>query len=116
MPSEPSGPPSESASRQIVLTDVPPGLWLVIGGGAVAALGPLFGLLIGSMLGSTTDRESLEPIYLFLFLGLAVGAVGVAVMILGARRLVQRDRAASRAATAADKTPVSVPEAAVPDA
>ena len=39
------------------------------------------------MMGSNTDVGDLEPIYLFLLLGLIVGGVGVGMIILGARRL-----------------------------
>lgn len=76
--------------RPITLTPVPPGLWLVIGGLVVAALGPMFGFLIGSMIGSTTKVADLDPIYLFLFLGLLVGGVGIAMMLVGARRLYKK--------------------------
>ena len=63
-----------TAGRQITLTPVPPGVWLIIGGGVLAALGPLFGFLIGSIAGSTTDTGDLSPIYLYLFAGIALGA------------------------------------------
>ena len=72
MTTEPE-PTTPSAGRPVTLTPVPPGVWLIIGGSVVAALGPLFGFLIGSVLGSTTDMGNLSPIYLFLFGGLAVG-------------------------------------------
>lgn len=84
---ESTAPTPVDAGRPVNLTPVPPGLWLVIGGGVVAALGPLFGFLIGSMMGSDTEVADLEPIYFFLFLGLLVGALGVGMIILGARRL-----------------------------
>ena len=77
--------------RPIRLTPVPPGVWLIIGGGVVAALGPLFGFLVGTMIGSTTGTGDLSPIYLFLFLGLLVGGLGVGAGMLGLRRVV-RDR------------------------
>lgn len=90
----PTGPVSSAGvapGRQIVLTPTPPGLWLIIGGGVIAALGPLFGFLIGTMIGSTTDSDDLDPIYLSLFGGLVVGGVGVALLLLGVRRVL-RDR------------------------
>jgi hypothetical protein len=86
MSTDPDSSPT-NAGRPVILTPVPPGLWLVIGGGVVAALGPLFGFLIGSMMGSDTQVADLEPIYLFLFLGLLLGGVGIAMIILGARKL-----------------------------
>lgn len=85
--------------RPIRLTPVPPGVWLVIGGGAVAALGPLFGFLVGTMMGSTTDTGDLSPIYLFLFLGILVGGLGVGAVMLGVQRVL-RERRASLAADA----------------
>ena len=84
-------PTTFTAGRQVTLTPVPPGTWLIIGGGVVAAFGPLFGFLIGSMLGSTTDTGDLSPIYLFLFAGIALGGLGVAAALLGALRVI-RDR------------------------
>ena len=61
----------------------------------MAALGPLFGFLIGSMLGSTTDTGDLSPIYLFLFGGIAVGGLGVGAVLLGARRVIRERRESS---------------------
>ena len=80
---------SSSAGRPVTLTPVQPGIWLIIGGSVVAALGPLFGFLIGSMLGSTTDTGDLSPIYLFLIGGIAVGGLGVGAVLLGARRVIR---------------------------
>jgi len=84
-----------SAGRQVTLTPVPPGIWLIIGGGLVAALGPMFGFLIGSVIGSTTDKGDLSPIYLFLFGGIIIGGLGVGAVLLGARRVIRSRRAAS---------------------
>lgn len=86
---------ASSDGRQVTLTPVPPGIWLIIGGSVVAALGPLFGFLIGSMLGSTTDTGDLSPIYLFLFGGIAVGGLGVGAVLLGARRVIRERRGSS---------------------
>jgi len=89
-----SDPESTTAAggRQIQLTPMPPGSWLLIGGGVVAALGPLFGFLVGSMMGSTTDIGNLSPIYLFLFLGILVGGLGIGAVLLGLQRLVRHRR------------------------
>ena len=89
---EPTAP--AQTGRPVVLTPVAPGLWLVIGGGIIAALGPLFGLLVGSMIG-TTEQSDLSPLFLWLMGGIVVGAVGVGMVLLGARRLL-RDRRAAR--------------------
>jgi hypothetical protein len=81
-----------AGGRQIQLTPMPPGSWLLIGGGVVAALGPLFGFLVGSMMGSTTEIGNLSPIYLFLFLGILVGGLGIGAVLLGLQRLVRHRR------------------------
>jgi len=86
---------ASSAGRQVKLTPVPPGMWLIIGGGLVAALGPMFGFLIGSVIGSTTNRDDLSPIYLFLFGGIAVGGLGIGAVLLGARRVIRERRESS---------------------
>ena len=86
---------ASSAGRQVKLTPVPPGIWLIIGGGLLAALGPMFGFLIGSVMGSTTDKDDLSPIYLFLFGGIAVGGLGVGAVLLGAQRVLKERRESS---------------------
>ena len=48
MTTDPKPAPAASG-RQIQLTPMPPGSWLVIGGGVVAALGPLLGAVAGSL-------------------------------------------------------------------
>ncbi|GAA0714236.1 hypothetical protein Drose_25605 [Dactylosporangium roseum] len=75
--------------RPIRLTPVAPGVWLVILGGGVAVLGPLFGFLIGTILG--TDRKTLgmSPIFLFLFLGFLVAGAGLGTAMLGVRRILR---------------------------
>ena len=94
---EPTKPPEASAGggRPIRLTPVPSGFWLVVGGGVVAALGPLFGFLLGSMAGGTTDAGDLDPIYLFLLLGLVIGGLGVGVLMLGVRRVIRQRRSST---------------------
>jgi hypothetical protein len=77
----------DRAGRPVVLTPVTPGLWLVIGGGILAVLAPLFGFLIGSMIGSE-DTDEVDPIFLCLMLGIIVGGAGVGLVLLGARRLL----------------------------
>ncbi|WP_121251722.1 hypothetical protein [Nocardioides ferulae] len=79
-----------AAGRQITLEPMRPGLWLIIGGAVIAALGPLFGFLVGSMIGIDDDAD-LDAIYLYLFLGIVVGGLGVAMLLLGVRRML-RDR------------------------
>jgi hypothetical protein len=80
---------SSETGRPIELTPVRPGVWLIILGGGVTVLGPLFGFLIGTILG--TDRETLgmSPIFLFLFLGFLVAGAGLATAMLGVRRILR---------------------------
>jgi hypothetical protein len=73
----------------VILTPTPPGLWLVIGGAVVAALGPLFGFLVGTMMGTDSEIGGLSPIYLLLFLGILVGGLGVGAMLLGGRTMLR---------------------------
>jgi hypothetical protein len=81
--------PGPGKGRPIQLIPVAPGVWQVILGGGVMVLGPLFGFLIGSVLG--TEREVLRasPIFLFLFLGFLVAGAGLGVAVLGVRRILR---------------------------
>lgn len=83
---------TSAPGRPITLTPVPPGVWLIVGGSVVAALGPLFGFLIGSMLGSATESADLSPIYLCLFAGIALGGLGIAAVLLGVRQVIRGRR------------------------
>jgi hypothetical protein len=65
-------------------------------GGALALLGPLFGFLVGSSMGPANQVAGLSPLQLSLFLGFAVGGLGVLVAGVGARRLYLDQRAATR--------------------
>jgi hypothetical protein len=67
-------------------------MWMVIIGVVLATLGPLFGFLVGSMMGSTTDTGDLDPIWFSLFLGMVVGGLGIGLALLGARRLMMGRR------------------------
>jgi hypothetical protein len=75
--------------RQIRLTPVAPGVWLVIIGGGVMVLGPLFGFLIGTVLGAEGETLGVSPIFLFLFLGFLVAGIGLGIAILGVRRILR---------------------------
>ena len=85
----PSGGPPPQGTR---------GLGAVIGGSIVAFLAPLFGFLGGSMVGSSGGGSELDPLYLWLAIGLMVGAVGAGVAIMGALRWVRSRRPSSGAA------------------
>lgn len=80
---------SSEKGRPIRLTPVPPGVWLVIIGAGVTVLGPLFGFLIGTILGTEGLTLGMSPIFLFLFLGFLVGGVGLGIALLGVRRILR---------------------------
>jgi hypothetical protein len=80
---------SPRAGRPIVLEPLPAGWWRVIGGTVLAALGPLFGFLVGSMVGI---GDGSDPLLAWLLVGFLVGGVGIALALLGART-VYRNRA-----------------------
>lgn len=87
MPSDVDSGPQKG--RPVQLTPVAPGVWLVILGGGVAVLGPLFGFLIGTVLGAEAETLGLSPIFLFLFLGFLVAGAGVGTAMLGVRRILR---------------------------
>jgi energy-converting hydrogenase Eha subunit E len=74
--------PGPEKGRPIQLTPVPPGVWLVILGSGVTVLGPLFGFLIGTILGTEGETLGMSPI----FLGFLVAGAGLGIAILGVRR------------------------------
>jgi hypothetical protein len=81
--------PRPEKGRPIRLTPVAPGVWLVVLGGGVMVLGPLFGFLIGTILGTEGETLGISPIFLFLFLGFLVAGTGLGIAILGVRRLLR---------------------------
>lgn len=81
--------PGQQQGRQIELTPVAPGVWLVILGAGVTVLGPLFGFLIGTVLGSERKVLGSSPIFLFLFLGFLVAGAGLGTAFLGVRRVLR---------------------------
>lgn len=90
MTSDPDSPVAvqlaASSGRPIRLEPTPQGLWMMIGGAAIAALGPLFGFLIGSTSGDTAADGRSGPLYELLFAGFVVGGLGAALMLLGGYR------------------------------
>lgn len=75
--------------RDIVLKPLPPGLWWVILGAVTAALGPLGGFLVGSIIGVGDPNAEVNPMFISLFVGILVGGVGILVAILGVLRLLR---------------------------
>lgn len=80
--------PLSEGGRPIRLTPVAPGFWLVLLGAAVMVLGPLFGFLVGTILGTEDETLGMTPLYLFLFLGFLVAGLGLGVLLLGVRRVL----------------------------
>lgn len=89
----------QSQGRQIRLEPLAPGLWGMILGLVLAALGPLFGFLGGSIIGPGPGGASLNPMYLSLFVGILAGALGLAVAAFNGYRLYRHMNAASAART-----------------
>ena len=81
--------PGPEKGRPIRLTPVAPGVWLVLLGGGVLVLGPLFGFLIGTILGTERETLGMSPIFLFLFLGFLVAGAGLGTAMLGVRRILR---------------------------
>lgn len=81
--------PRPEDGRPIQLTPVPPGVWLVVLGSGVSVLAPLFGFLVGSMLGDQSETLGVSPIFLFLFLGFLVAGAGLGIAFLGVRRILR---------------------------
>jgi hypothetical protein len=75
--------------RPIRLSPVAPGFWLVILGAGVMVLGPLFGFLTGTILGTERETLGMSPIFLFLFLGFLAAGAGLGTAILGVRRFLR---------------------------
>ncbi len=59
-----------------------PGVAIMVLGAAIAVLGPLFGLLAGSMAGSP-DPNSTGQLFQYFVGGLMVGAIGAVILYLG---------------------------------
>jgi hypothetical protein len=73
--------------RPVVLLPTPPGMWRTLLGTAVAVLAPLLGFLIGGAFGAGTIGDSVDPMFLSLFVGILIGGVGVLVALSGGARL-----------------------------
>lgn len=73
--------------RPVVLEPTPPGLWRALLGGSVAVLAPLFGFLVGGMIGAGEPGDAVDPLFLALFIGIAIGGIGVLVALSGGARM-----------------------------
>ena len=73
----PSAPPERDRTRGVA--------WIIIGA-TVALLAPLTGLLGGTIVGSSGAVGALDPLFVWLFVGMVIGGIGGVVAILGALR------------------------------
>ncbi|WP_207345256.1 hypothetical protein [Arthrobacter sp. E3] len=64
----------------------PPGLKMIVIGAIILFLAPLAGFLGGTMIGSPASETSLDPMFLWLFVGMVAGGVGGAIVLLGVLR------------------------------
>ncbi len=80
--------PLNDAGRQIRLVPTAPGVWWVLLGAGAMTLGPLFGFLVGTVVGVDQKTLGMAPIFFFLFLGFMVAGLGLGAVLLGVRRLL----------------------------
>jgi hypothetical protein len=73
--------------RPVVLEPTPPGMWRALLGTAVAVLAPLLGFLVGGSFGAGTVGDSVDPMFISLFIGIVIGGIGVLVALSGGARL-----------------------------
>ena len=62
------------------------GVGSIIIGATVALLAPLTGFLGGTIVGSSGTVGDLDPLFLWLFVGMVIGGIGGVVAIMGALR------------------------------
>ena len=84
----------ETRGRQIRLEPLPPGMWGVVLGVALGVLAPLGGFLIGSILGPGALGAPIAPMFLSLFVGIVIGALGILAAMFAGYRLVRHLRVA----------------------
>lgn len=84
---EPGADDTSEVGRPVLLEPTPPGTWRTLLGTAVAVLAPLFGFLVGGIFGAGTTGESIDPMFLSLFIGIVIGGIGVLVALSGGARL-----------------------------
>jgi hypothetical protein len=69
--------------RPVVLEPTPPGMWRALLGMAVAVLAPMLGFLVGGVFGAGTIGESVDPMFISLFVGIVIGGIGLLVALSG---------------------------------
>ncbi len=85
-------PSSVSSDRAQARRDETASIRAIVAGAVIAVLAPLFGFLGGSMAGYSQGSDALTGIYLWLFLGLAIGGVGALVALVTGLRVLRRRR------------------------
>lgn len=65
------------------------GVGSIIIGTSVALFAPLTGFLGGTIVGSSGTVGELDPLFLWLFVGMVIGGIGGVVAIMGALRWTQ---------------------------
>ena len=69
------------------------GLRSVVLGSLLAVLAPLGGFLGGSMAGTSGPLDDVDPLFIWLFVGMVVGGIGVAIAIRGGLQWVRANYA-----------------------
>jgi hypothetical protein len=89
-----------SPGRRVRLEPTPPGFWRVLLGVIAALLAPLFGILIGSTVGTRDSVTGMEALYWGFLGGALVGGLGLVMAGLSALTLIRHARAGREAGNA----------------
>ena len=87
--------PLNEVGSPIRLVPLAPGSWTVMLGAGAMVLGPLFGFLVGTMVGVDRKTLGMSPIFFFLLVGFLVAGLGLGLVLLGATRIFARLHASS---------------------
>lgn len=87
-----------AAAAPIQTPQTRPGLKMIVLGAIILFLAPLAGFLGGTMIGSPDTETQLDPMFLWLFVGMVAGGIGGAIALVGLLRWLRsqpRDSAVS---------------------